>query len=75
MQDDSSRPVACHFCRATDPPSLDPVVMVKSLAYQLACHSPGSALAEPMQQHLLGMCCTTSHSCTARVACCACSGT
>ena len=36
-QSTPDRPVACHFCRAGDEQSLDPLEMVKSLAFQLAC--------------------------------------
>ncbi|GLC43211.1 WD repeat-containing protein 49 [Pleodorina starrii] len=35
------RLVAVHFCRAGDAPSLDPLVMVRSIAFQLACNTRG----------------------------------
>ncbi|GLC44249.1 WD repeat-containing protein 49 [Pleodorina starrii] len=46
------RPVAVHFCHAGDAASLDPLVMVHSLAFQLACQTRGS-LAKLLQERYL----------------------
>ncbi|GIL77360.1 hypothetical protein Vretifemale_6829 [Volvox reticuliferus] len=48
------RHVATHFCRAGDAASLDPLVMVRSMAFQLACQTRGS-LAAFLRKRYLGL--------------------
>ncbi|GLC68800.1 WD repeat-containing protein 49 [Pleodorina starrii] len=48
------RPVAMHFCRVGDDASLDPLVMVHSIAFKLACQTRGP-FATFLQKRYLGL--------------------